>query len=240
MELTKNPESGSASPFSAVISMFYEPASTFAAIETRRAAWLPLLLLMLSTATLMVWYFNIVDFAWLMDQMFATVKDQAAREKAAAMMTKQAMQISGLAGALIGLPVMFALVGVYLMFVGKMYSKQFTFGKGFALAAWSSLPSLLALPLGAMQIMLASSGQMVFSELNPLSLNTLFFHYPMSHPAAALFDSFSVISIWSAVLMVIGFQIWAKVTRAAAVKVVAIPYVVIYGAWLAFALNSAA
>ena len=240
MELTKNSDTGSASPFSALITMFYEPTKTYAAIEQRRAAWLPLLLLMLTSAALMVWYFNIVDFAWLMDQMFASIKEAAAREKASAMMTRQAMQISGLAGALAGLPIVFSLIGVYLMFVGKMYSKEFTFGKGFALAAWSSVPALLALPLGAMQIMLASSGQMGFSDLNPLSLNTLFFHYPMSHPVAALLDSISVISIWSAVLMVIGFQVWAKVTRTAAVKVVAIPYAVIYGAWLAFALSRAA
>ena len=240
MELTKTADTGNASPFSAIITMFYEPTKTFAAIEQRRAAWLPLILLMLTTGALMVWYFNTVDFAWLMDQMFSTIKDPAAREKAARMMSRQAMQISGLGGALIGLPVVFALIGVYLMFVGKMYSKEFTFGKGFALAAWSSIPSLLALPLGAMQIMLSSSGQMGFSDLNPLSLNTLFFHYPMGHPAGSLCDSVSVISIWSAVLMVIGFQVWAKVSRSAAVKVVAIPYAVIYGGWLAYALIKAA
>ena len=240
MELTKTAETGSASPFSALITMFYEPAKTFASLEHRRAAWLPLVVLMLSTAALMTWYFNIVDFAWLMDQMFATIKDPAAREKAAGMMSKQMMQISGIGGALIGMPVIFALMGVYFMFAGKVQSKEFTFGKGFALAAWSSLPTLLAFPLGAMQIMLSSNGQMGFSDLNPLSLNTLFFHHPMGHPMASLFDSISVPSIWSAVLMVIGFELWAKAKRSTAIMVVAIPYAVIYGVWLAVALMSKA
>ena len=239
MELTKTAETGSASPFGALITMFYEPTKTFAALEHRRAAWLPLIVLMLSTAALMMWYFSIVDFAWLMDQMIATMKPEA-REQAAGMMTRQMMQISAMAGALIGMPIIFALMGVYFMFVGKIHSKEFTFGKGFGLAAWSSLPTLLAFPLGAMQIMLSSNGQMGFSDLNPLSLNTMFFHHPMGHPMASLLDSVSVPSIWSAVLMVIGFQAWAKVKQSTAVMVVAIPYLVIYGAWLAFALSKAA
>lgn len=240
MELTKTASARDVSPFSSLITILYEPARTFAALEPRRAAWLPVILMMLSTAALMSWYFSFVDFSWLTDQMLATVKDAVQREKAQAMMSKQTMLVSGLAGALIAIPVGIAVIAAYFMAAGKLCSKEFSFGKGFALVAWSYVPGLLSLPLGAMQIMLSSSGQMGFSDLNPLSLNTLFFHYLMSHPMASLLDSVSVLSVWSAVLLVIGFQAWAKVSRATALKVVLIPYLVIYGGWLAFALSRAA
>lgn len=240
MELTNTAATASSSPFAALLTIFYDPAKTFASLEQRRAAWLPVILLLLITTVLMLWYFSVVDFAWLMDQMFATIKDPGQRERAQAMMSKQMMLASTIGGALIGLPIVFALIGVYFMFVGKMYAKDFTFGKGFALTAWSYVPSLLALPLGGLQIILSPSGQMGFSDLNPLSLNTLFFHHPLGHPMASLLDSISVISVWTAVLMVIGFQVWAKVKRSAAVKVVLIPNLVIYGIWFAYALSKAA
>jgi hypothetical protein len=240
MELSPPANNGISSPFAALIAMFYEPGKAFAALRQRRAAWLPLLLLMLCSAGLLLWYFKIVDVDWLLDQMFAGIKDVAQREKSRSVMSRQVLMVTGMVQALVGLPIMFALVGVYFMFIGKIYAKEFTFGAGFALAAWASVPALLTLPLGAIQILLASGGQLGIYELNPLSLNTLLFHRPMGDPMASLLESVNVISIWSAVLMVIGFQVWTRVARAVALKVVLIPYVIIYGAWLAFALSKAA
>lgn len=240
MEMTNTVNTTPTSPFGALITMFYEPTKTFAALEPRKAAWLPTVLLMLSTSALMLWYFSVVDFAWLMEQMFATIKNAEEREKAMSMMTLQMMKFSTLASAVIGLPIMLALTGVYFMIAGKVMSKEFSFGSGFSLAAWGSVPSLLTLPLGAMQMLLASNGQLSFSDLNPTSLNTLFFQYELNHPLAGLLDSVSVSSVWTAILLVIGFQVWAKVARATAIKVVLIPYVTIYGIWIAFALSKAA
>jgi hypothetical protein len=45
---------------------------------------------------------------------------------------------------------------------------------------------------------------------------------------------------WNIFLLVIGYQMWGKASRATAVKVVVAPYIVIYGAWLAFAMSRAA
>lgn len=233
MEMTKQVEPTSSSPFSALITMFYEPTATFAALEKRKQAWLPALLLMATTTALMVWYFSVADMAWLTDQMFASIKNAAEREQATSMMSAQTLKITSIVGGVVVIPLMLVVMGVYFMIAGKVLSKEFTFGSGFALGAWASVPSLLALPLGAMQIMLASNGQLSFSDLNPLSLNTLFFQYDLSHPMTGLLDSVSVISVWSAFLLVVGFQVWGKVALSTAVKVVAIPYVTIYGIWLA-------
>lgn len=237
MELTQPAPAGSTSPLSALFTLFYEPGKTFAALEQRRAAWVPLIVLMVSSVLLLAWFFGTVDLGWLLDQMLASVKDPAQRANAHGMLSRNGLMASGVAGAMFGLPIMFAVVGVYFMFAGKIVSKEFTFGKGFALAAWASMPGALALPLGAMQMLLASGKQLSPSDLNPTSLNTLLFHYPMSHPMTSLLDSVSVLSVWSALLMVIGFQLWAKVSRAKAVMVVALAYAVLYGAWFAFALS---
>jgi hypothetical protein len=240
MEMSKTVEPASGAPFGALITMFYEPARTFAALERRKAAWLPTILLMLSTGALLLWYFGAVDFAWLMEQMFGSIKNAAEREKMISMMNPNVMRVTSVVGAVVALPIMLTLMAVYFMITGKVISKDFTFGSGFALSAWASVPTLLNFPLGAIQILLASNGQLSFSELNPLSLNTLFFRYDLVHPMTGLLDSVSVTSVWSAFLLIIGFQTWAKVSRATAVKVVLIAYASMYGIWLAIALSKAA
>lgn len=241
MELTKSTDTASnASPVSALGTMFYDPSRAFAMLEPKRHAWLPLVLLIVTAMALMTWYFNVVDFAWLMDQMFATVKDAAQREQAKGMMTKGMMQIITLISTVAMYPTVCAVAGLYFMMVGKFINKDVSFGTGFALSAWASVPGLLMLPLGAVAIVLASGGQLSFSELNPLSVNQLFFHHEMTHPMAGVLDSINLTSLWSVFLTVIGFQVWAKVARGTAIKVVLIPYAIIYGIWFAYALSKAA
>lgn len=240
MELTKKVPAASTSPLSAFITMFYEPTRSFQQLEARPRSWFPLLVLICCTAALMSWFFAVVDFAWLSDQVVSALRTAEEREQAAKYMSKSVMQISTLGGTVVGYPVVFALMGVYLMLVSKSLTHGLSFGKSFALAAWSSIPSVLLLPLGAMQILLTPSGQLGFSELNPLSLNQLLFQYEPSHPMAAILDSINPTMLWSIALAVIGFEIWARVKRATAIKVVLIPYITIYGLWIAYAMSQLA
>lgn len=241
MELTKTTDTTSSnSPFNALTVMFYEPTKAFGMLEPRRHAWLPLLLIIVTTCVLMLWYFSMVDIPWLAQQMNAGIPDPAAREQAEKMLSKGVLMGGSLVGTVIGTPLITALIGVYFMLVAKAMSKDFTFGSGFALAAWSYVPGLLILPLGAIQILLASNNQISYSQLNPLSLNQIFFQYGMAHPLAAVLDAINFSTIWGIVLLVTGFQVWAKVSRATALKVVLIPYATIFGLWFAFALSKAA
>lgn len=239
VELTNNAPIASASPVGAFTSMFYEPTATFQRLEARPKGWFPTLVLMVSTAALTLWYFSMVDFAWLLDQMLAIMKPEE-REQAAKFMSKTMLQVSSLVSALLMLPLFFAIMGVYLMIVSKALSQGMSFGKGFALAAWSSVPGILLFPLGAMQILMASSGQLGFSGLNPVSLNQLLFHYDMTHPLATLMDTLNLTTFWSMFLLVIGFQVWAKLKRSTAILVVLIPYVLIYGLWFAYGMSKLA
>jgi hypothetical protein len=242
MELIDKAVPANASPFSAVISIFYEPTATFNRLASRRAGWVPALLLALSMFTLTYWYFgHFVDFAWLQADMLASVTDPAMREKQAQADVPKAVMTYGSAfGAGVGMLVSFAIVSLYLLIVGKVRNIEFGFRKGFALAAWSSLPIVLMLPVGALQMALASSNQIPYESLFPLSLNQLLFHYERAHPMAALLEGLSVLFAWNLVLLVIGYQAWAGVKRATAAKTILIPYAVVYGIWFAYALSKTA
>lgn len=240
MELTNNAPLASASPTSAFARMFYEPTATFQQLEARPKGWFPMIVLMASTCLVMLWYFSMVDFSWLLDQMLAGIQSADEREKAAQFMSKNTMLVSTLAGTLLGFPVFFVITGVYLMIASKALSHGISFGKGFALATWSSVPGILTSLLGVMQILMASSGQLSFSELNPVSLNQLFFHYDMAHPLAGLMDGLNLTTFWSMFLLMIGFEVWAKVKRPTAILVVLVPYVLVYGAMFAYGMSKVA
>lgn len=226
------------SAFSTLVSMFTEPTKAFAAVEKRSMVWFPLFLTMLCTTLIVLWYFQTVDFSWMQDRMTATMPDPAVREKAQQFMTKSTMQISSAAGALIGIPILYSLMAVYFLIIAKIMKLEFGFTKWFSFVAWASVPGLLALPLGAMQILMAHNGQLGLDQLNPVTLNQLFFHIEMGRPWASLLESVNVGSVWTAVLMVVGFQVWSKASRTKAILTVALPYAVIYGIWIVVSLMS--
>jgi hypothetical protein len=239
MDLTKSADTPSTSPFNALMTMFYEPARTFAALEKRKAGWLPMIVLILSTGIISVWFFTAVDFAWLQEQMLATVPAPE-REQAKDFMGKGLFSTMAILGSLIGMPAMLALSALYFILVSKALNKPVDFNTGFSLSAWAALPAVLTLPLGAIQILMSANGQLSFSDLNPLSLNSLIFHYGIEHPLATFYDSISIMMIWNLFLLVIGYEAWGKVSRITALKVVLIPYATIYGIWFAFGLSRTA
>jgi hypothetical protein len=215
--------------------MFHEPTRAFGMLAQRPSAWCPLLLLIVANCGLLYWYFSYVDIAWLMEKMVATIPNAAQREAAMKAMSSSLKTIS-VVGPVLSVPLVAALTALYFVIVGKVKNIDFGFGKGFALSLWASVPSLLMVILGSMQIALNPGGQLELSQLNPVSLNQLLFQVEMGHPWASWLDSLSVVTIWNIVLLMIGFEVWAKVSRATAAKVALIPYVVVYGVWAAINL----
>lgn len=236
------PTPATASPFSALVSIFYEPTATFARLAAQRATWLPVTVVAIASALLLLWYFfGFVDYAWFQDYMLASVSDPAEREQAAKMgMAQQTMGVLSAVSAVVGVLVAYSIGALYLLIVAKLKNQDFGFRQGFSLSAWASMPNLLLLPLGAMQMLLAGDGQVPPEALNPTTLNQLVFHFESTHPFAGMLESLSIPVIWGTVLMVIGYQAWTGVSRATAVRVMLLPFVVVYGIWLAYALSQAA
>lgn len=242
MELAEKSTVASGSTFGAVARMFYEPSAVFAQLETRRSTWLPLLLVMLSGIIMAAWYYQFVDYAWLQEQFLSAIEDPALRDKQREAGGMSVGTLTGITivGMVIVYLVAFSITSLYLLIVSKVRNSPFTFSQGFSLAVWSSLPMLILLPLGAMQILLASNNQITFESLNPVTLNQLFFQYARPHAMAGILEGVSLLMFWNIFLLVTGYQVWAKTSRATAVKIVVAPYLVIYGLWLAYALSQAA
>lgn len=242
MELIDKSVPARTSPFNALFGIFLEPAATFGRLASRPNAWLPVLTICVANAVLFLWYFlGFVDYAWFQEQMLAAIADPAVREQQGAMgMSRQTMGYLTAGSVAVTVLIAYALTALYLLIVGKFTNRELSFGKGFALSAWASMPNVLVLALGAMQMLLNAGGQLGVEALNPTSLNQLFFHYEPSHPLAGIMDSLSILFAWSLALQVIGYQVWTGASRASALRVVLIPTFLIYGAWLAFKLSQMA
>lgn len=238
MELTQQSASPPASPFSALPRLFYEPGQAFALLAQHRSTWIPVSAVLTANAGLLLWYFlRFVDYAWFEEQLLSGVTDPAERQQQLGAISQQSMAVMSAAGNAVAILGMYALSGLYLMIVGKIRNRELSFGKGFSLSAWASLPSVLLLPLGATQMLLASHRQMPVEALNPATLNQLLFRFEASHPLAGLLESLSVPFFWNLALLVIGYQAWTGSARGSALRIVLLPYAAIYGVWLVYALS---
>jgi hypothetical protein len=203
--------------------------------------WFPLFLITVTSVVPIIWYFlYFVDYSWFQEQMLSQA-DAAQREQQDAMaMSRETMGIIGALGTVLALLASYAASGIYFMVVGKIRNSEFGFRKGFALAVWASVPFLLLLPLGVLQISLAPDNRITFEALNPSSLNQMLFRFEEGHPVAGLLESISLPFIWNLALLVIGYQAWAGAKRGAALQLVLLPYALVYGIWCAYALSQAA
>lgn len=216
------------------LQMFYEPGKAFAALRDKSRGWLPLLAIMGGSAAIMYWYFQTVDFSWMIDQTAANTPDLTAEQREAMqkVMSPTVMTWSALGGILIGTPVVYALYALYYLLAGKFIGSDISYGKWFALTAWTSLPRLLVLPLMALQIM-TSGGRVAMEDLSMVSLNYLLLQLPATHPWAGLFNSLDIPLLWSVVLTVIGLRVWTGRSLATCITISVLPVVVIFGLWAA-------
>jgi len=218
------------------------PSSAFTELRERPRFWFPLLLLVLTTAGLMYWYYSVVDIEWLKDTMFSNnpkFQQMPEQQRAAAMaMTgRNTMRLSSVVSIFIVLPLVFVVEALYLLVAGKITKLSPSFKHWFALVCWSSLPMLLSAVVAAILLLLSDTPQMAPSVLQPLSLNELLMHVPMGGPGFALFESVNIPALLSWALMIIGIRTWSQRSWAFSAIVTLLPWVIVYGLWVFFAFR---
>ena len=221
--------------FAQLTQVFYEPTAAFAALKERPRAWLPLLLLYLAGIGMMVWYFQTVDWEWMKAASLPPDMPAEQREAASQAMSRGMMMGFGVAGMVIGTLVIFSLYGFYYWLAGKLASMELGFKSGFALVAWASLPSLIGVPLMALQIV-TSKGQLALESADMLSLNFLLVHAAPHTPWAGIASALKLTDIWVVLLAAIGLRTWTGKSTTTCAIIAALPYVVIYGCWTAWIL----
>jgi hypothetical protein len=210
------------------------PSPTFARLKDKPRPFIPLLVLILLTLAVSCWYVSSLDFAWFREHMLAAqgpMKPEA-RAAMAQFLTPKTMMWSSGAGAVLGTPLICAIVALYYLLAGKVMGTGIGYGKWFGFAVWTAIPRLLTVPLSVLQI-LTSGGRLAPEDMNMVSLNYLLLHVPMSSPWFGFATNLDLTSVWSIALAVLGLKAWTGRSTAACVTVAVLPYVLVYGIWAA-------
>jgi hypothetical protein len=218
------------------------PSSAFEELRERPKFWFPLLLLVASTAAIVYWYYSIVDIEWFKDAMYGNNPDfqklpEAERARAMAMLGRNTLLWGAVISAIFVMPIFMLLQALYLRLAAKVTKLPQGFKHWLALSCWSALPMLLSTVAAALLLIISDTPQVSPSTMQPFSINELLLHRPMGSPGYALFESLSIPSLLSWLLMIIGVRVWSQRSWVFSVIFILLPIVVIYITWSAFAFR---
>ena len=217
------------------------PSSAFAELRERPRFWFPLLLVVLSSAGLIFWYYSVVDVDWYKQAVLASTPDFQSldddkRSGTLAMMTPQTLKWGSTASMLIFVPIIFLFQALCLWLAAKLTKLPQGFKHWFTLVSWSSLPILLGTVVAAILLFLSETPQITPGLLQPLSLNELVFHVPPG-PGYALISSISIPAILGWALMIIGVRVWSQRSWAFSAAFILVLLVIVYGIWAFFSFR---
>jgi hypothetical protein len=227
------------------------PASAFAELRERPRFWFPLLLLIATNVCFLLWYFLVVDIAWLRDYMFVTEPSLARipvemRPRVEAGFTRNRMMLGQSIFLIAVIPLSCALQALFYWIAAYVVGISLSFKHWFTLSAWCGLivvtlcglPSLLALMASAAYLVTqAAPMQVPPSEFQVLSLNELFFHIPYPEKGSFLMGSITLASFWTWALAVLCVRTWTNKSWLFSATFALLPGVLWYGVGAYLALN---
>ena len=234
----------STSNISNFINIITAPKLAFFAIKEKPSVLFPLGLIFAAAICSMLYFYAAVDFAWMIEQMVnsQTVgKSDAEREaihKTMSSISVTFMGGSSMAVLVIGISIFYSLMAAYLMLVNKLLdSNNIGFKAWFSFICWCFIPSIFTSLASLINVMVANNGQITLEALNPLSFNNLFLHLEPSNPLFGPLSAWDPMKLWGMGLMIFGFNQWTGKSLAKSAAIVLAPSVIIYGIWIAIAIN---
>lgn len=211
------------SGFGRLISVFTSPGKTFASIAERPTWIQPLVLVLVLSIAVTAVVTPRMDMGSIIRQ---SIEDSG-RELTPEQMDKAVEQGAKFAkiGPIVGVvfqPVVFLLLALIFWVVFKLAGGDFSFGVSFSVVLHALLPGSLAALLSIPVVM--SKSTLSYEQVKSgsfLTSNLAAFAPPgTKHGLLSLLSSIDVFSLWSLILLVIGYRIAAKVSKGTAIGVV--------------------
>ena len=227
---------GSYSMFNAMVDIVAAPGKALDEIKSHTAwLWWPLLISILLASGLMLYYYNWVDFEWLVEE---TIRQVPAEDRAeAAGPIRQFMSVgttswtSVAAIALVSL-VIYTLQATYLHLANKLTTgAEIGFGQWFSFSVWTAFVGVFGTLAAFVVIFMADSNQLAGEKLQVLSMNSLFIHASPGDPLFTWGNSLSLVNFWMLFLMSIGYARWTGATIVKSTIIAVLPWALIFGVW---------
>ena len=227
--------------FNAMVDIVASPGKALDEIRQHTSwLWWPFLVSILLASGLFIYYYNWVDFPWLVEetirQMDPEIRAEAAEGVRQFMQPGRSMWIT-VAAIVGGSLVMYTIQTVYLHLANKLVSgADIGFGSWFSFTVWTWFVSVFGTLAGFAAIFMADSNQLSSQSLTALSLNSLLLHTTSESPWFGWANALSLVHFWIIALTAIGFARWTNSSTLKSTVVAALPWVLIFGLW---ALNIA-
>jgi hypothetical protein len=220
--------------------IFLQPAKVFEDLRERPTFAVPLLLLVVLSAALPLWYLLTVDQGWYLQHMLlASGRDISAAdlEKTKSMMQAgmRTMPYVGAASAGIIGAIVLCLYALYLMLAGKVTGGAMSFRRGLSLVSWSTMPALLGL-LVALVGVATMKPHTPMESLMLTNVDPLLVQLQPDSPWLGLARAFSLLNFWTWFLLALGWRTFNRASWTQSTIVALLPSVVIYGIMAAVAL----
>ncbi|KLI98007.1 hypothetical protein WQ56_16075 [Luteimonas sp. FCS-9] len=179
-----------------------------------------------------VLYFMKVDPDWFIDYTLTSSGKQMSESE-----MEQARKVLPSAGVMgyitsVVAPIVTVIVALayalYLFVVSKVLGGAVSFAQTLSLTAWSAMPQALGVIVSIVAIAMmpaqTSLDSMMLTHIDPLLVEL-----PPAHPWGALARNFDLLTIWSIILVAIGWRAWGKSSWLQALVVSSIPAAIVYG-----------
>jgi Yip1 domain len=234
-----------------ILKTFFAPSETFTHLRRNSNWWAPWLLLAIVSLTFIYTIDRQVGFEQVSKNEIARSSRAEQFEKLAPDQQAKQLRISTMITRVFsyGSPVValiaFAVIASVLMATFNLgLGASVSFMTSLAIAIYGSLPSIFGALLGIISLIAAgSSGSLdkeAFNIRNPVATNPAYFMDPTGNRFLyGMASALDIFTIWSIILMGIGFSCNSKVKRGTAIGVVAAWYLVykLIGAGLAVAFS---
>lgn len=217
--------------------MLTAPSEAFEHLRVKGRAWFPVLVIIIFAAAAWIYYYQVVDFDWAMEDLVtSTGGDMSKAQKAEIIKMYQSMGankmlLMSLGSIVIMVPIMFAIYGLYFLIASNIRNDNLVYSQCFTLAAWSSIVGSLSWIASMLQIAFASSNQIPQSAMKGLNLNDLILNLSNDHAWYTFASNFDLMILWSSALAAIGYKAWTNCKTTTAYVIGFIPAILIYGIW---------
>ncbi len=222
-----------------IIDIFLEPSKVFAEQQEEPGYFAPLAIVAMFSAGVTLLYYLKVDPSWYVDHaLLASGREMTQGEIENARQMMPGARTMGYIGAPISvlvLVIVSMLYALYFMLAGKVAGVPVSFRHGMSLTSWSNMPVLLGL-LVAFIGLVSMSPKTGFEALLLTNVDPLFVQLPPDSRWLSLARNFNLLNLWVTFLMAVGWRSWSKRGWGEAVVVAMIPFVVVYGGMVLFAI----
>ncbi|MGW8370313.1 MAG: YIP1 family protein [Gammaproteobacteria bacterium] len=228
------------SALTVAVNVFTSPREAFASIRETPRFWLPLVLLLIATATSGAMYVMGVDLPWLYaEQLSRQNPDLTDAELDQVVGTVTAIPrpvlagISAIAAALV-VTIIYLVSALYYRIVSGFTKDGIRYGQWFGLVCWCALPSLLSQLATIVNLATNDITMMPQTEVNPLAIPTLLGMDVTGTPLERIGAYLDPTTIWTLILTILGYSAWTKKSLFSSTLIVVVPVLLVFGALLSF------